>query len=163
MLMDWLHWLQEIRPEELALVLILLLVVDAPRYAWSAVAMACWDIMRAICGTVLRRRRRPPRFSVYRPTVSVLIAGYNEADTIGTMASVRGNYPGLQTVVVDDGSTDDMYGAALGVCHRENGYHCDQATASRRKVIGTESWPVLRHRRNRRLCGCRFSGQHRRH
>lgn len=114
MLMDWLHWLQEIRPEELALVLILLLVVDAPRYAWSAVAMACWDIMRTICGTVLRRRRRPPRFSVYRPTVSVLIAGYNEADTIArTMASVRGNYPGLQTVVVDDGSTDDMYGAAL--------------------------------------------------
>lgn len=135
MLMDWLRWLQEFRPDELALVLIMLLVVDAPRYAWSALAIACWDLMRVLCGVVLRRHRVPLRVPVYRPGVSVLIAGYNEADTIArTMASVRGNYPGLQTVVVDDGSTDGMYAAAMAFAAGKS-----DITVIRRQLRGGKS------------------------
>lgn len=61
------------------------------------------------CGLLLDRR--PPRrwIGAY-PGVSIIIAAYNEADSIAsTIESVaRQNYPGeLDVIVVDDGSTDN--------------------------------------------------------
>jgi cellulose synthase/poly-beta-1,6-N-acetylglucosamine synthase-like glycosyltransferase/peptidoglycan/xylan/chitin deacetylase (PgdA/CDA1 family) len=53
-----------------------------------------------------RNRRRPPLYP--RPPVTVLIAAYNEAPVIEkTLTSLRGSdYPELDVLVVDDGSTD---------------------------------------------------------
>lgn len=61
-----------------------------------------------VCGLLLDRRPLRRRIDVY-PGVSILIAAYNEQDSIaGTVESIaRQNYPGeLEVIVVDDGSTD---------------------------------------------------------
>jgi poly-beta-1,6-N-acetyl-D-glucosamine synthase len=49
------------------------------------------------------------------PGVSVLIPAYNEAAVIGTCveAALAANYPQLEVVVLDDGSTDETEAAAL--------------------------------------------------
>lgn len=55
----------------------------------------------------------------YQPTVSVIIAGYNEAETVAeTIQSVIPLYPNLQIIVVDDGSTDAMADVANQVAAR---------------------------------------------
>jgi len=55
-----------------------------------------------------RRARRATFDPAYRPTVSVLIAAFNEETVIArTVAStLASDYPDLEVVVVDDGSTD---------------------------------------------------------
>ena len=58
---------------------------------------------------VARRRARRASFDpAYRPSVSVLVAAFNERPVIAhTIRSVLANdYPDLEIVVVDDGSTD---------------------------------------------------------
>jgi cellulose synthase/poly-beta-1,6-N-acetylglucosamine synthase-like glycosyltransferase/peptidoglycan/xylan/chitin deacetylase (PgdA/CDA1 family) len=62
-----------------------------------------------------RRKARHAVFDpAYRPSVSVLIAAFNERPVIArTVHSVLANdYPGLEVIVVDDGSTDGT-GAAV--------------------------------------------------
>lgn len=113
MLVEWYYWVCSLRPDELLLVMGFLLLVDAPRYAYSVLAMAAWDIARMF------RSGRLPGPGVddrgYLPTVSVVVAGHNEADTIvETMKSVIANYPRIELIVVDDGSTDDMAARARG-------------------------------------------------
>jgi cellulose synthase/poly-beta-1,6-N-acetylglucosamine synthase-like glycosyltransferase len=59
----------------------------------------------------LRARRRAARARpdpAFRPPVSVLIAAYNEAPVIEATirAALASDWPGLEVVVVDDGSTD---------------------------------------------------------
>lgn len=107
MLVEWYYWVCSLRPDELLLVMGFLLLVDAPRYAYSVLAMAAWDIMK-----MFRTGRLPGPGADdhgYRPTVSAVVAGHNEADTIvETMKSVMANYPDIELIVVDDGSTDDM-------------------------------------------------------
>lgn len=51
----------------------------------------------------------------FRPAVSVVIAAFNEEKVIArTIAAVlANNYPGLDVIVVDDGSKDDTSGAVL--------------------------------------------------
>lgn len=61
------------------------------------------------CGLLLDRRPPRRRIEAY-PGVSILIAAYNEEDSIlSTVESIaRQNYPGeLDVIVVDDGSTDN--------------------------------------------------------
>lgn len=107
MLNDWAYWVAGMRPDELLLILGFLLVVDAPRYAYSVLFMATYDCLRFLIGRPL------PGPGIeghdYQPTVTAIIAGYNEAATIGeTIRSVIPLYPSLEVVVVDDGSTDGM-------------------------------------------------------
>lgn len=112
MLIEWLSWVRSLRTDEILLVLGILLLVDAPRYAYSAVLMAFWDVLKG----VLTGRHPGPQSGLYsyNPPVSVIIAGYNEADTIArTMESVWNRYPCSQMIVVDDGSTDGMTEAAM--------------------------------------------------
>jgi cellulose synthase/poly-beta-1,6-N-acetylglucosamine synthase-like glycosyltransferase len=112
MLIEWMNWIRSMRTDEILMVLGILLLVDAPRYAYSAVAMAVWDLLKSVWTGKLPG----PHVGEfpYRPPVSVIIAGYNEADTIArTMESVWNRYPCSQMIVVDDGSTDGMTEAAM--------------------------------------------------
>lgn len=110
-LADWYHWVASMRPDELLIILGILLLVDAPRYAYSVLIMAFWDSVKSIWTGSLPG---PQTDSYdYCPLVSVVIAGYNEGDTIAeTMQSVWDRYPNLQLIVVDDGSSDNMTQAA---------------------------------------------------
>ncbi|MEZ6129707.1 MAG: glycosyltransferase family 2 protein [Planctomycetaceae bacterium] len=111
MLTEWHFWVASLRTDEILMVLGVLLLVDAPRYAYSVIVMAIWDCLKfPFTGTL-------PGPGVdgydYWPTISVVIAGYNEADTIAeTMRSVYERHPDVQLIVVDDGSTDGMADAA---------------------------------------------------
>lgn len=112
MLIEWLNWISSLRTDEVLLVLGVLLLVDAPRYVYSAVIMAIWDLIKFVWTGRLPGRQSDP--FTYRPAVSVIIAGYNEADTIArTMESVWNRYPCSQLIVVDDGSNDGMTEAAM--------------------------------------------------
>jgi len=112
MLTDWMYWICSLRTDQILLVLGVLLLVDAPRYAYSAILMAFWDLLKSLWTGELPGPQRT--LYAYCPPVSVIIAGYNEADTIArTMESVWNRYPCSQLIVVDDGSTDGMTEAAL--------------------------------------------------
>lgn len=111
MLVDWLYWVLSLRTDEILMVLGVLLLIDAPRYVYSSVIMAAWDAAKGMWNGKLPG---PETGSyTYCPPVSVIIAGYNEADTIAkTMESVWNRYPCAQMIVVDDGSEDGMTEAA---------------------------------------------------
>src|SRR5262245_39093327 len=65
-----------------------------------------------VCALELRRRWRGPAVAASLPShpalVSVVMAGFNEADTMPlTLASLaEQSWPNLEVIVVDDGSTD---------------------------------------------------------
>ncbi len=107
MLIEWTNWVRSLHTDEIIAALGILLLIDAPRYAFSALIMAVWDLLRNGWKSCLPG----PHAAAYDyfPSVSVIIAGHNEARTIAaTMQSVWERYPHLQLVVVDDGSTDGM-------------------------------------------------------
>ncbi|MEZ6031635.1 MAG: glycosyltransferase family 2 protein [Planctomycetaceae bacterium] len=120
MLIEWSNWVSSLRTDELVFALGILLCIDAPRYVYSVILMAVWDLLKSF-----RTGRLPgPELSEYQycPCVSVIIAGHNEAETIAsTMESVWNRYPAVQLIVVDDGSTDGMASAAQSfAAGREN-------------------------------------------
>lgn len=107
MLTDWIHWLSQKHPEQLLALLWALLLIDSPRYAFSRIGMVAWDMLRG--GWLWCRGIEELETFDYCPTVSVVIAGYNEVNTIAaTLESLWGTYPQLEVIVVDDGSEDDM-------------------------------------------------------
>ncbi len=111
MIVEWANWVRSLRTDEIVFALGILLCVDAPRYVYSAVLMAFWDLLKGFW----TQRMPGPEASGYKycPSVTVIIAGHNEADTIAsTMESVWSRYPRVQMIVVDDGSTDGMTEAA---------------------------------------------------
>ncbi|CAG1011349.1 poly-beta-1,6-N-acetyl-D-glucosamine synthase [Rhizobiaceae bacterium] len=75
--------------------------------------------MNAFLVTSLAHDRRPPRAPVAcYPSITILIAAYNEARSIAdTIASVeRQSYPGpIEVIVIDDGSTDDTADIVAGI------------------------------------------------
>jgi cellulose synthase/poly-beta-1,6-N-acetylglucosamine synthase-like glycosyltransferase len=106
-LTDWIYWLSRKHPDELLAFLAALLLTDGPRYALSKILMCLYDAARDLWAAV-RGTNAPEPFK-YCPTVCVVIAGHNEANTIeGTAASLWGTYPRLEIIIVDDGSTDGM-------------------------------------------------------
>jgi cellulose synthase/poly-beta-1,6-N-acetylglucosamine synthase-like glycosyltransferase len=111
MLTDWTHWLSQKHPEALLALLCGLLLIDTPRYALGTIMMVVFD-MAASALRWLRGHIEQETFD-YCPNISVIIAGHNEADTIGaTLESLWGTYPRMEVIVVDDGSADDMAGVA---------------------------------------------------
>jgi cellulose synthase/poly-beta-1,6-N-acetylglucosamine synthase-like glycosyltransferase len=111
MLTDWIHWLSSLTLDQLLAVYLGLLLFDTPRYVLGKVILCLWDWARALWDWV-RGAPAAPAFS-YCPSVCVVLAGYNEADTIeATLHSVWGTYPRLEIIVVDDGSTDGMAAVA---------------------------------------------------
>jgi len=107
MLVNWIYWVASLQSDELLLVLGFLLLVDGQRYALTALGMALRDVFRFFTHGIF-----PGPLQVdpnYQPSVTVLIVGYNEAKTIQrTMHSAWTNRPGIELIVVDDGSTDGM-------------------------------------------------------
>jgi cellulose synthase/poly-beta-1,6-N-acetylglucosamine synthase-like glycosyltransferase/peptidoglycan/xylan/chitin deacetylase (PgdA/CDA1 family) len=85
--------------------------------AFLLLPIAILAILRAIVVVVLARRharrvRRLPAATGFTPPVSVLVPAFNEA--AGIVAAVRSlassDYPEVEVVVIDDGSTDDTAG-----------------------------------------------------
>ena len=107
MFTDWLYWLSGLTPDQLLTVIGGLLLVDAPRYAFTKIAMCLWDATGDFVRW-FRGESEVAEFS-YCPSVCVVLAGYNEEATLeATLNSVWGTYPRLEIIVVDDGSEDDM-------------------------------------------------------
>ncbi len=47
LLVEWYYWVLSMRPDELLVILGVLLLVDAPRYAYSVLLMAFWDTVKS--------------------------------------------------------------------------------------------------------------------
>jgi cellulose synthase/poly-beta-1,6-N-acetylglucosamine synthase-like glycosyltransferase/spore germination protein YaaH/peptidoglycan/xylan/chitin deacetylase (PgdA/CDA1 family) len=88
-------------------------------YEWSRLSVAfifilgiglvsCRAIVVGVLAVIEKFRASPPDHPDYQPLVSVLIPAYNEEDVIVyTVNSVlESDYPKLEVIVVDDGSTD---------------------------------------------------------
>src|SRR5487761_550217 len=88
-------------------------------YEWSRLSVAfifvlgiglvsCRAIVVGLLAVIERFRPAPPDHPEFQPLVSVMIPAYNEAEVIAyTVNSVlESDYPKLEVIVVDDGSTD---------------------------------------------------------
>ncbi len=118
MLIDWIHWLSSERREDLLLVLAPILLLDAVRYSVGALGVWLVDFAQLLYKTVFHPRQREVEYQ-HCPTVCVIIAGLNEADTLPyTLESLHGTYPRMEIIVVDDGSDDGMASIARDFAQR---------------------------------------------
>ena len=62
-----------------------------------------------------------PPSGVPWPPVAILVPAYNEADVIEATvnSALRGNYPDMQVIIIDDGSTDDTWQIAQRLAQNE--------------------------------------------
>lgn len=134
MLIDWTHWLSSLRVDQLLWLLSPLLMLDAPRYAVGSVVMCLWDFVAGVVGWSTRSKSDPGYARC--PSVCVVVAGINEAATLGaTLASAWGSYPRMEMIVVDDGSTDAMADVAAQFARQ----HAGVRVIRRRKRGGKSS------------------------
>jgi len=106
MLEYWYHWIRGHHLIELITLMAGFMLLDGPRYAVARVVVLAVDVgyhaWQTLTGRVMTEFTECP-------SLSVIVAGYNEGETVyGTLKSLYGSYPWLQLIVVDDGSTDDM-------------------------------------------------------
>ncbi len=99
-LTTWHAWLRSMRLSEIAILMWPFALLELPRYVLSKVVMLIIDVIRG-----------EPKPTTYNhcPSVTVVLAGHNEATRVGpTIESILGTYPRLEIIVVDDGSSDGM-------------------------------------------------------
>lgn len=93
--------------DELVWLFVPILAFDGARYCLPAICVWIYDVV-ARCLATLRGTPQVEPFT-FAPSVSLIIAGLNEADCLEkTLRRMWGSYPRLQVIVVDDGSTDGM-------------------------------------------------------
>lgn len=110
MLEHWYHWIRGHHAIELVTLMAGFVMLDGPRYAVARVVVLTIDVFRHARRALTAGGEL--QFT-HCPSLTVIVAGYNEGETItGTLESLYGTYPRLQIVVVDDGSEDDMYANA---------------------------------------------------
>ena len=122
------------RRDELAWLVLPLLLFDGPRYFAATLLLWCADMFHGVIDWL--RGRRETLAYTHQPSVCVVIAGLNEAPSLRSgLERLVGSYPDLQIIVVDDGSSDGM----SQVGH-------DFALARRRVGVDqTARWKILRH------------------
>ena len=86
-------------------------------FLFSLVAGAIRTVLTGILALRQARQLPPAATASFAPSVSVVIAAFNEEKVIARTihALLAGNYPHLEVIVVDDGSKDDT----VGVVQRE--------------------------------------------
>lgn len=120
MLIDWTHWLSSKTLSELVLIVLPLICFDAIRYCLASVLMCLRDASREVYSSVFGANQTAYT-EPYVPSVCVVLAGLNEADTVGsTLESVWDSYPNLEIIVVDDGSSDGMSAVAHRFAERHD-------------------------------------------
>ncbi|MFT5095309.1 MAG: biofilm PGA synthesis N-glycosyltransferase PgaC, partial [Porticoccaceae bacterium] len=106
MLVDWIHWLSHLSWLEVALLLMGTMLVDCPRYALARVAMVTIDFAKDLCRWLCGQGDKD-QFD-YCPSICVILAGYNEGDSVArAIESLIGAYPRLEIIVIDDGSAEE--------------------------------------------------------
>lgn len=126
MLNDWMYWLSSMPRDELMWLVLPVLAIDGARYCLTALCVWLYDFV-VRCWGALTGREEDVGFD-YCPSVSLIIAGLNEADCLEkTMVKIWGSYPRLQFIVVDDGSTDGM----ADVAHRFAANHAGVIVVSK--------------------------------
>ncbi len=121
MFIDWMYWISSIQPNEWVLLLLPLMLFDAPRYSVTVVALWSYDTAARVLRLLTGRRPPVPDFD-YCPSITVIIAGLNEGGSIHKgLSRLWGSYPMLQIVVVDDGSSDDMSSIANEFASKHDG------------------------------------------
>lgn len=109
MFTDWIHWLSCLSLDELLWLLAPLLLLDVTRYAAGFLWLFACDFSRLMWDSVRGRCDRLEPSYTHCPAIAVVIAGLNEADSVGgTLATLYGTYPRMEVIVVDDGSSDGM-------------------------------------------------------
>ncbi len=99
-LTSWHAWFRTLRWSEFMMIMWPFVFLELPRYVLSKIVLLCVDVVRG--------EPKPTSYD-YCPTVTVVLAGYNEADTVGpTIESIAGTYPRMEIIVVDDGSEDGL-------------------------------------------------------
>jgi len=80
---------------------------EVPRYIVPTFVL----IVDRLFGIRQENREQYERFLESKPSVSILLVGYNEEENIAQAIEslLEFNYPNLEIIVVDDGSTDRMY------------------------------------------------------
>lgn len=107
MIEGFFHWIGSQSTEHLVWLVLPLLLLDAFRYTAGTFLVFACDVWSEFVGTLFGQNIEPV-FS-YQPKCCAVVAGLNEADSLArTLASLDEQYPDLQIVVVDDGSSDGM-------------------------------------------------------
>ncbi len=80
---------------------------EMPRYLLPPFALLIKNVFRLSP----ENREQYARFLATKPSVSILLVGYNEEDTVADAIEslLQFEYPNLEIIVVDDGSTDRMH------------------------------------------------------
>lgn len=80
---------------------------EVPRYIVPTIVLVIDRVFRL----TKQNREKYERFLESKPSVSILLVGYNEEEHIGNAIEslLEFDYPNLEVIVVDDGSTDRMY------------------------------------------------------
>ncbi|MEZ6117514.1 MAG: glycosyltransferase [Pirellulaceae bacterium] len=105
-------------PDNLVWLLLPVIVFDATRYCFAALAVWLTDVWHKPQHTSNTNHLARS----YCPSVSLIVAGLNEGDSLqGTLERLWGTYPRLQIIIVDDGSTDNMADVARAFAKNHQG------------------------------------------